>query len=128
MAPILTGVDARWQNDPEQLLVGTTGKRQIQTNPSVILRIVAEKIGWTMHASKEETHRSRRRRRGRRRQPLWSNGRSTAMTMLVHLLMLFCFLRDPLAGTVTGFSMLPGKAFVLEAPTFSPGICLPIMS
>ncbi|XP_052901229.1 protein sidekick isoform X2 [Anopheles moucheti] len=116
MASNLTGVDTRWRNSDQRLQIRTIENRPMQTYISVILRTVVGMIGLTMNPCKEETHRTRRRRRGRRRQPLWSNGRSTSMTM-VHLLMLFCFLRDPSAGTVTGFSMLPDTQ--LQAPRFT---------
>uniref|UniRef100_A0A182RPJ4 Protein sidekick n=1 Tax=Anopheles funestus TaxID=62324 RepID=A0A182RPJ4_ANOFN len=116
MASNLTDVDSRLRNN-EQLLVRIIRTRPIQKNLFVIFRVAVRKIGWNMKTSNEEMHQSWRRRRDGQRQPVWSNGRSPRVTMLVHLLMLFCFLRYLSAATVTGFSMLPDTQ--LQAPRFT---------
>uniref|UniRef100_A0A182SU28 Uncharacterized protein n=1 Tax=Anopheles maculatus TaxID=74869 RepID=A0A182SU28_9DIPT len=113
MAAIPTAcIGPRWNTNNEQrpVRIVDNATRQIHRRYlSLLFRTAAGRIiGTAMHdESKKETHLSRRRRRGRRRQPLWSNGQSTTVTMLMHLLMLFWFLADRPTGTVTGFSVLP---------------------
>ncbi|XP_050075210.1 protein sidekick [Anopheles maculipalpis] len=115
-----SSIGARWRTNGQQpVRIVDKDKRQLHTTSKRPLLFRTSGGGTAMHSdSPEETHRSRRRRRGRRRQPLWCNGRSTTVTMLMHLLMmLFWFLADPPTGTVTGFSVLPDTQ--LQAPRFT---------
>uniref|UniRef100_A0A182TSS2 Uncharacterized protein n=1 Tax=Anopheles melas TaxID=34690 RepID=A0A182TSS2_9DIPT len=60
-----------------------------------------------------KAHQSRRRPRGRRRTPAWGGGaaRTTMTTVSMHLLLmlLLCVSRDSTAGTVSAYSLSPGK-------------------
>ncbi|XP_041766363.1 protein sidekick isoform X3 [Anopheles merus] len=73
-----------------------------------------------------KAHQSRRRPRGRRRTPVWGGGapRTTLTTVSMHLLLmlLLCVSRDSTDGTVSAYSLSPGKDFKytqLQAPRFT---------